>query len=324
MGRFMLRIIACIVFVFLLFNKSVSGQLKVGNQPTVISKSVSIDAQGVSGLQGFWLPRVTDTSIAGIRSLNPPDGIVIYHPPSGKLFLRANNAWVSYYSSAIDRITAGGQTQIGPAVTFNTGVTGTDFNITSASNTIAFNMPDAGAAARGVVSTGVQTFAGAKTFANGITVNNGSTLNNGTTANNGLTVSGTTGTTSNLTLGITSATTPSGISTNMLAVDAAGKVFLTTTNVEANKPSRILNYTLTIYGANVAANSTYTVNTPLPAAANVSFPATVYISPSTALSNGTTVDWATILNNNLVANISTRANSQNFTNYIFYVTIVDF
>ena len=54
--------------------------------------------------------------------------------------------------------------------TLSTGTGGTDFNIAlSAANTITFNLPDAGAGARGLVTTGVQTFAGAKTFSGAIT-----------------------------------------------------------------------------------------------------------------------------------------------------------
>lgn len=48
--------------------------------------------------------------------------------------------------------------------TFATGTSGSDFNISSATSTHTFNIPDAGASARGVVTTGTQTLAGAKTF----------------------------------------------------------------------------------------------------------------------------------------------------------------
>jgi hypothetical protein len=47
---------------------------------------------------------------------------------------------------------------------FATGTSGTDFNISSASTTHTFNLPDASASNRGAVTTGTQTFAGYKIF----------------------------------------------------------------------------------------------------------------------------------------------------------------
>jgi hypothetical protein len=55
---------------------------------------------------------------------------------------------------------------------FATGTSGTDFNISSASTTHTFNLPDASASNRGVVTTGTQTFAGYKIFNGTIGVNN--------------------------------------------------------------------------------------------------------------------------------------------------------
>ena len=52
----------------------------------------------------------------------------------------------------------------GATQTFATGTTGTNFGISSVGTTHTFNIPDASATARGLVTTGTQTFAGGKTF----------------------------------------------------------------------------------------------------------------------------------------------------------------
>ena len=52
----------------------------------------------------------------------------------------------------------------GTAQTINSGSTGTDLNIASVGNVTTINIPDASTTARGLVTTGTQTFGGAKTF----------------------------------------------------------------------------------------------------------------------------------------------------------------
>lgn len=54
--------------------------------------------------------------------------------------------------------------------TFATGTSGSDFNISSATSTHTFNIPDAATGARGLVTTGTQTFGGLKTFNSGATI----------------------------------------------------------------------------------------------------------------------------------------------------------
>jgi len=61
------------------------------------------------------------------------------------------------------------------------GTTGSDFAIVNSVGGIAFNLPDAGASTRGVVSTGTQTLAGAKTFSQITTVSNTTVSNSPTT-----------------------------------------------------------------------------------------------------------------------------------------------
>lgn len=54
--------------------------------------------------------------------------------------------------------------QTGATQTFATATTGTDFAISSSGNVHTFSIPNASATARGLVSTGAQTFLGTKTF----------------------------------------------------------------------------------------------------------------------------------------------------------------
>jgi hypothetical protein len=69
---------------------------------------------------------------------------------------------------------AGGITSLngltGATQTFATGTTGADFNISSSGTTHTFNIPDASATARGLITASTQAFAGSKTFGGTTTV----------------------------------------------------------------------------------------------------------------------------------------------------------
>jgi hypothetical protein len=113
---------------------------------------------GPTGLQGNTGP----TGSQGIQGITGPTG------SAGLLSLN------------------GLSTSTAPNQTFATSTTGTDFTISSATSTHTFNLPDASATARGVVTTGTQTFGGAKTLTNPTLV----TPAFSGTATTGLTLSG--------------------------------------------------------------------------------------------------------------------------------------
>jgi len=79
--------------------------------------------------------------------------------PSASTYLRGDGAWaaVSAGISSLNGLTDATQT-------FAVGTTGTDVAFVSAAGVHTLNIPNASATARGVVTTGTQTFAGLKTF----------------------------------------------------------------------------------------------------------------------------------------------------------------
>jgi hypothetical protein len=124
--------------ISLLLVTDVKAQLKLGDQPTSVQKSVILDLQGSNGKQGVWLPRISDTTnVTGIDALNPPDGVMIYHTTSSQVMIRRNGFWSSLQTTQ----------------TFTTGTAGTDFTISSSGSTYTFNLPTASAINRGLLSS---------------------------------------------------------------------------------------------------------------------------------------------------------------------------
>lgn len=87
------------------------------------------------------------------------------------IYAWTGSAWTNSIASGgittLNTLTAASQT-------FAVGTSGTDFAISSATSTHTFNIPDAGASARGLVTTGTQTFAGIKTVSSSFRLSDGS------------------------------------------------------------------------------------------------------------------------------------------------------
>lgn len=82
-------------------------------------------------------------------------------------YLRGDQTWASVSAgiNSLNGLTDATQT-------FAVGTSGTNFAISSAAGVHTFNLPDASATARGVVTTGAQTFAGNKSFSGNLNCSN--------------------------------------------------------------------------------------------------------------------------------------------------------
>lgn len=137
---------------------------------------LEINSGILNDLRDLTLHRIEPIPTATIPGLN--FGVIANDPSApveGDCWYNSSlSAFRCFIGSTVTLSTGNGITSINAltaaAQLLTVGTSGSDFNISSTTATHTFNLPDAGLAARGVVTTGTQSFNGDKTFDDNILI----------------------------------------------------------------------------------------------------------------------------------------------------------
>lgn len=136
-----------------------------------------IDLDG-STFQGYFGPNAGVVSFGfnadsllidgiGLRNDTTNNKILVWNPSTNTI------SYANWLSGGGGGGITSINSQTGPAITLAVGTAGTDFAVSASSNTITFDLPDASASARGVITTGTQALVGNKIFGGAILANGG-------------------------------------------------------------------------------------------------------------------------------------------------------
>ena len=154
-------------------------QFQLSSIATLTTRTLTVpDASGV-----IVLPATTDTftnktitdgtnvvSADFLKTTGADVDVVSAAPPAAGQVLTATSATTATWQDTAATGITSLNTLTAAVQTFATGTTGTDFNIASAGSTHTFNIPDASATNRGLITTGAQTLAGSKTFSSAVAI----------------------------------------------------------------------------------------------------------------------------------------------------------
>lgn len=158
------------------------GVLNAAAMNPTYTNGYTLQTDGSGNLS--WVAGGSSGTVTSIATTSPISGGTI--TTTGTISLDTTTAaggWHStgYYDARYKDINYSAITSLGGLTastqTFATGTSGTDFNISSATSTHTFNIPDASASARGLITTGSQIIAGDKVLTGNNTYTGSGTFN---------------------------------------------------------------------------------------------------------------------------------------------------